>query len=192
MTARSYRYLKYTAIALTLVWVGWTLYGMWFAGSEPGDYAYHAGSNYFADGNYPKALQEYEQALLANPSHTPALRGRAETLIMLNREPEAIETYAELIALEPDNGGHYANRGIAYDRIGEHKAALANYEKALRLDLDVGEGPGWLTRFLRNQPEKPPGIAERANYIRTQLALPASERVLSTPDIDTSQRPYKK
>lgn len=192
MTARSYRYLKYTAIALTLAWIGWTLYGMWFAGSEPGDYAYHAGSNYFADGNYPKALQEYEQALQTNASHIPALRGRAETLIMLNREPEAIQTYAKLIALEPENAGHYANRGIAYDRIGKHKEALVNYKKALQLDPEVGEGPGWLTRFLRNQPEKPPGIAERANYIRAQLALPASERVLYTQDVDTSQRPYKK
>jgi tetratricopeptide (TPR) repeat protein len=192
MTARSYRYLKYTAIGLTLAWVSWTLYGMWFAGSEPGDYAYHAGSNYFTDGNYSKALQEYEKALLANPTHRAALRGRGETLIMLNREPEAIETYTELIALESDNGGHYANRGIAYDRTGKHQEALADYENALRLDPEIGEGPGWLTRFLRKQPEKPPGIAERAGYIKAQLALPVSERVLYTPDIDTNQRPYKK
>jgi tetratricopeptide (TPR) repeat protein len=192
MTARNYRYLKYTAIALTLAWVGWTLYGMWFAGSEPGDYAYHAGSNHFTDGNYPKALQEYDKALQANPNHRAALRGRAETLIMLNRESNAIAAYDELIALEPDKAGHYANRGIAYDRIGNYNAALTDYEKALHLDQEVGEGPGWLTRFLRNQAEKPPGIAERANYIKTQLALPASERVLYTPEEDTSQRPYKK
>lgn len=192
MTARSYRYLKYTAITLTLAWVGWTLYGMWFAGNEPGDYAYHAGSNHFTDGNYTKALQEYDKALQANSNHIPALRGRAETLIMLKRESEAIATYDELIALEPDKAGHYANRGIAYDRIGNYKAALTNYENALRLDQEVGEGPGWLTRFLRNQAEKPPGISERANYIKTQLALPASERVLYTPEEDRNQRPYKK
>lgn len=192
MTARSYRYLKYTAIVLTVAWVGWTLYGMWIAGSEPGDYAYHAGSNHFTDGNYPKALQEYEEALQTNPDHRAALRGRAETLIMLKRELEAIEIYNKLTTLEPNKAGYYANRGIAYDRIGNYKAALEDYEKAIRLDPEVGEGPGWLTRFLRNQAEKPPGIAERANYIKTQLALPASERALYTPDKDTSQRPYKK
>ena len=53
------------------------------------------------------------------------------------------------------------------------------------------EGPHWLTRFLRNQPEAPPTIADRARYLRAELAKPEAERVLRMPEIDAQQRPYQ-
>jgi tetratricopeptide (TPR) repeat protein len=192
MDERLYRFLKYTAITMALLWAGWTAYDTFFARTEPGEYAYHAATNHFADRSYDRALVEYDKALQENPGYTPALRGRAETLIMLDREPEAIEIYDQLIALQPDNAGHYANRGIAHDRLGHFEQALADYVTALALDPEVGEGPGWLTRFLRNQPEKLPGIADRARYIQEQLTLPAAERVLQVPEVDASARPFKK
>ncbi len=192
MDERLYRFLKYAAISLTLLWAGWIAYDSFFSASQPGDYAYHAGTNFFTDGYYTKALKEYEAALSEDPEYLPALRGRAEALIMLKREPEAIEIYDELIALQPDNAGNFANRGIAYDRLGKYENALVDYETSLSLDLEVGEGPGWMIRFFRKQAEKPPGIPERAGYIRVQLALPPAERVLQVPEEDEAQRPYKK
>ncbi len=192
MDERLYRFLKYTAVAMAVAWIGWTIYDTFLARTEPGEYAYHAATNHFADRSYDRALVEYDKALQENPGYTPALRGRAETLIMLDREPEAIEIYDQLIALQPDNAGHYANRGIAHDRLGHFEQALADYVTALALNPEVGEGPGWLTRFLRNQPEKVPGIAARARYIQEQLTLPVAERVLQVPEADASARPFKK
>ena len=192
MDERLYRFLKYTAATMAVAWIGWTIYDTFLARTEPGEYAYHASTNHFADRSYDRALVEYDKALQENPGYTPALRGRAETLIMLDREPEAIEIYDQLIALQPDNAGHYANRGIAHDRLGHFEQALADYFTALALNPEVGEGPGWLTRFLRNQPEKVPGIADRARYIQEQLTLPAAERVLQVPEADASARPFKK
>jgi tetratricopeptide (TPR) repeat protein len=191
MDDRLYGFLKYAAIVAALAWAGWSLYD-YLGSKEPGDFAYHAGSNYFADGHYTEALKEYEKALTEAPDHLPAKRGRAETLIMLQREHEAITAYQELLELQPDNAGHYANLGIAYDRQGEYEMALRYYETSLAMDSTIQDGPGWLTRFLRNQAEKPSGIAERAGYIKSQLALPERERVLHIPEVDDSQRPYKK
>jgi tetratricopeptide (TPR) repeat protein len=191
MDERLYGFLKYTAILMALGLVAWAVYDKLIRSTEPGEFAYHAGKNYFADEQYTEALGAYEEALQEHPGYRPALRGRAETLIMLGREPDAIAAYDELIALEPDTAGHYANRGIANDRLGRFQDALKDYEMALKLDTEVGEGPGWLTRFLRNQPEKQPGIAARAEYLHGQLALPASERVLYVPEVDAGQRPYK-
>ncbi len=186
-----YRFLKWTAIGLTVAWVGWAAWDNFLAGKEPGEYSYAAGERAFSDGHYEEALDNYDEALRLNPGLLPALAGRAQTLILLGRENEAVETFDELIAAEPDVAIHYANRGIALDRLGRHEDALASYERALSIDEEVGSGPNWLTRFLRNQPEKPPGIRERAEYIRAQLALPASDRVLSVPEADDAQRPYK-
>jgi len=191
MGDRLYPFLKYTAIAMAALWLGWMIYDGFLSRSKPGDYAYHAGGNYFADGHYQKALDQYEAALGQDPKYLPALRGKAETLIMLGREGEAIAVYDQLIAQEPGKAGHYANRGIAHDRLGEYEGALADYERALSLDPEVGEGPGWLTRFFRKQAEKPLGIGDRARYLMRQLMLLPAERQLRNPELDQAQRPYK-
>ena len=191
MDERLYRTLMAVAIVLTVAWVGWTIYDSFFADVGPGDNAYLAGESYVADGRYEEALADYEAALVEAPSHVYAWRGKARALLQLGRHEEALLAFDEAIARDPDFAGTYANRGILYDRMGDHQKALADYERALAMDDAVAEGPGWMTRFLRLQPEKPPTIADRARYLREQLAKPESERLLQMPEEDQAQRPYK-
>lgn len=191
MDERLYRLLKVAAVVLTLAWAGWTVYDSFVADAEPGDGAYLAANKRFEDGDYKGALTEYEAALRENPEHLHALRGKARSLLQLERYPEALEAFNAAIARAPEFGGSYANRGILFDRMGEYEKALADYEHALRLDASVAEGPGWLTRFFRLQPEKPPTVADRAGYLRRELAKPEGERVLRVPALDRQQRPYE-
>ena len=191
MDDRLYRFLVVTAIIMTIAWVGWSAYDSFFVGRTPGEMSYHAANNFFEDGNYARALEEYEAALRENPQSIDALRGRARSLMQLGRDQEALAVFDEAIAREPGFGATYANRGILYDRMGKYPQAIADYEKALQLDRELSEGPNWLTRFLRLQPDKPPTIDERARYLRAQLAKPESERVLRMPEEDNKQRPYK-
>ncbi|PUE05585.1 MAG: hypothetical protein C3L24_00850, partial [Candidatus Sedimenticola endophacoides] len=96
-------------------------------------------------------------------------------------------------------GVSHANRGILKDRMGDYPGALADYQLAMELAPAASRGPGPLTRFLRNQPEPPPDIADRAGYIRRQLALPPAQRRLRNleaqecrylvKDFGTSQSP---
>jgi len=86
----------------------------------------------------------------------------------------------------------YANRGILNDRAGRYEDALSDYKKALTLNPELAEGPGWLWRFLRNVPEAPPTIADRALYLQEELKKPEGDRLLRVPEIDEQQRMYKK
>ena len=189
--ARLHRFLKTTAIVLTLAWLGWAAYDGFIAERKPGDGAYLAANKAFEDGRYEKALKGYREALQEAPGHLYALRGKARTLLQLGREGKALRAFNRAIAEAPEFGPTYANRGILYDRMGRYRKALADYEKALKLNQELAEGPGWMTRFLRLQPEAPPTIADRAEYLRAELAKPESERVLRVPEADAEQRPYQ-
>lgn len=193
--------LKWIAISLAVAFVAWAVADKFFISREPGDLAYHAANNLFEDGHYERAAAEYRRALAEDPNHLYALRGLARSLHLAGQHDEALTLYDEAIAAVPevpeDEGeraalaANYANRGILLDTVGRHEAALEDYETALALDPEIADGPNWLTRFLRNQAESPPSIADRARYLRAELQKPESERVLSNPEADASQRPYK-
>jgi tetratricopeptide (TPR) repeat protein len=191
MDERMYRILMTVAIVLTVTWVGWSAYDGFWGNRHPGDLAYHAGNNAFEDGQYVKALKDYDQALREDPRHLWALRGKARALMQLQRDDEALRTFSRAIRAEPDFAAAYANRGILLDRMGRYQAAIRDYEHALQLDPSLADGPGWLTRFLRLQPQKPPTIADRARYLRAEFRKPARERKLRMPKQDAKQRPYK-
>jgi tetratricopeptide (TPR) repeat protein len=190
MNDRTYRILRNIAIAFAVVWLGWEGY-KFVTGGEPGDKAYFSGNTLFEDGEYARALEAYQASLREAPEHIFALRGMARSLMQLGRNEEALAVFNEAIARDPTFAATYANRGILYDRMGKYEKAIADYEKALEYDPGIADGPNWLTRFLRNQPEKPPTIADRLAYLRAQLALPESQRVLRRPEVDAEQRPYK-
>lgn len=191
MDDRLYQFLKITAIAMTLLWAGWAAYDSFFRDRVPGEQAYHAANKLFEDGDYERALQAYDGALQNQPDDIHALRGRARSLMQLGRSKDALADFNLAIKRQPEFGGTYASRGILYDRTGEYEKAIADYERALQLDPDVAKGPHWLTRFLRLQPEKPPTVADRVRYLRTELAKPESQRMLRQPELDSAQRSYK-
>lgn len=186
-----YRLLKKTAIIFAIAWLAWSVYDGFFSDVRPGDHAYHAANKYFEDTKYNQALAEYNAALRENPAHLPALRGKARTRMQLGNYDEALQLFNKAIAQQPEFPGSYANRGILHDRMGHYRKALADYEQALAMDHEVADGPNWLTRFLRLQSEKPSTIADRAAYLRQELAKPPAERLLRNPEIDQQQRSYQ-
>jgi len=192
MDERLYKFLKYTALAMVLFVVGWSIYDGLLVEREPGDSAYEAGNRLFEDGDYSRALAEYDAALQQNPKAPKLVRARARTLMQMGRNQEALQWFNRAIETEPFFGGAYANRGILHDRMGDYQAAIVDYEKALQLDESVADGPHWLIRCLRNQPDKPPTVKDRLAYLKTELAKPPGERQLRDPDQDAKQRSYKK
>lgn len=191
MDDRLYSFLKWTAIIIAVIVFAALLYNTFVIGRDPGDTAYLEGEQFFADGLYDRAIEKYDQATRENPQHTFAMRGRARALVKQGKYNQAVKEFDTIIALDPSLGVTYANRGIAHDFAGHYEKAIADYEKALAMDPELSEGPHWLTRFLRNQPDKPPGIADRAGYLKAQLELPPEKRLLRVPEIDEEQRPYK-
>ncbi len=158
----------------------------------PGENKYRLANKYLEDGDYEEALNVFDEALSINPDYAPSHIGKAITLMQTERFDEARIHFNRAIELDEKSGLAYANRGILNDRIGNYRAAVEDYRKAMELNPKLTKGPGLLWRFLHNVPEKPPTIADRADYIEKELAKPKDQRLLRVPEIDAEQQMYKR
>lgn len=174
-----------TLFAITLLLAGCTA-------QDRFDVLLAAAHRAFADGDYASALADFAAARQLRPDDRGARFGEALTLLQLGQFADALPLFDQLVATGDGDGRAYAlaNRGILHDRAGQHAAALADYDAAVRLNPEVAAGPGFMSRFLHNQTQPPPGIADRARYLRAELAKPPAQRLLSLPAEDARQRPY--
>lgn len=172
--------------------VGFYYYKYSVLETTPGENKYRLGNKYLEDGDYKDALQLFDEVLAEHTEYKEAHLAKAITLLQMERFDESRESFNRAIGLDNRYAQAYANRGILNDRVGRHEAALHDYRKALKLNPELAEGPGWLWRFLRNIPDRPPTIADRADYLEAELKKPESERLIRVPELDSKQRMYKK
>lgn len=191
MEKSQYNLLVRVAIALTIAWIAWSIYDGAIRDKSGSENYYHAGNKFFEDGRYVDALTSYQNAVNENPKQLHAKRGIARTFMQLEQFDEALKMFNEVIEDEPNFGASYANRGILHDRVQMYSSAITDYKKAIQLDPELAEGPTWMTRFLRNQAEKPPTILDRMNYLIVELQKPVDEQTLQLPVKDSAQKPYK-
>ena len=160
--------------------------------TTPGENRFRLANQYLEDGNYGEALQIFDEVLVEHKEYKEAHLAKAITLLQMERFDASRESFDRAIGLDNLYAQAYANRGILNDRVSRPEAALNDYRKALKLKPELAEGPGWLWRFLRNIHERPPTIADRADYLAEELKKPESERLIRVPELDSKQRMYKK
>lgn len=166
----------------------------------PGDYETRQGDIRLGHGDYGAALERFEAALAIAPDHAGAAMGRGIALMQSGRREAAEAQFDQLIGRLANGGGSraeraalavaLANRAILRDRAGRHAEALADYEAALINDRRVLAGPGLVDRLLTGTP-RASTVADRARYLREQLALPADARLLTMPKLDDRQPMHK-
>ncbi len=160
--------------------------------NTPGENTYRLANKHLEDGNFDEALHVFDDVLAEFPDYKEAHLGKAITLMQMGDLVNARPLFNKAIKLDSSFAQAYANRGILNDRTGNYEDAVKDYKKAIELNPELTEGPGYIWRFLHNVSERPPTIADRAVYIETELNKPASERLLRVPEIDEQQRMYKK
>jgi tetratricopeptide (TPR) repeat protein len=87
--------------------------------------------------DYVGALATVEKALAIEPNVPRAVVLYADVLFCLNREMEGLAVLDEFIEKQPYHAEAYVSRASILEALGQHRAALVDCEKALRLTKTV-------------------------------------------------------
>jgi tetratricopeptide (TPR) repeat protein len=97
---------------------------------------YGRGNVYYSTANYNLALDDFNAVI--SQRHEPlasAFVGRGNVYFYTGNIDDAIRDYGQAIAIDPISASAYYHRSLAYERKGDHDAALANYDQSIRLQL---------------------------------------------------------
>ena len=118
---------------------------------KPGDRAlahFSRGRALSQRGRTQEALDDFTQAIDADPSLQPAWAARGSARLRLGAASEALPDYDEAIRLDPLDARAYHNRAVALRALGQTERAIEDYGEAIRLDAVnaesfLGRGVAW-------------------------------------------------
>ncbi len=108
--------------------------------------AYIEGVRSLEQENYTQALAIFDTIITANPNYANAWDAKADTLVALKRNPEAIKAYARVTTIEPDDYAGWYKKGNALREAKRDDEALQSYQKAI--SLSGGFAEVWHNRGL--------------------------------------------
>jgi tetratricopeptide (TPR) repeat protein len=85
-------------------------------------------------GQFDRALEDYDKAIVLNSSYPEAYNNRGITFKKIGMFNKAIENFDKAIALNPAYYKAYNNRASAFGKIGQPDKALEDYERAIALN----------------------------------------------------------
>ena len=109
------------------------------------------GRRYLKDGDYEKAVWEYQKALGMNPQLATAYNGIGIAYTMLERYSEAVAAQQKALALQPDFVEAHAGLGLAHLKQNRTEPALKHYRQAVALDPHFLEAHLKIAMILLNQ-----------------------------------------
>ncbi len=95
---------------------------------------YKTGNDYYEKGDYEKAIENYNMAILLSPIFSEAYFNRALSYYQLKNFEKSVKDYTKAIELDPKNPIMYNNRGDAFYRKEDFHSAIKDYDKAISLN----------------------------------------------------------
>ncbi|OIO21132.1 hypothetical protein COV61_04480 [Candidatus Micrarchaeota archaeon CG11_big_fil_rev_8_21_14_0_20_47_5] len=95
---------------------------------------YYKGNDSYEKGDYEKAIEAYNTAIILNPTFSEAYFNRGLCYYNLKKFDKAVSDYSKAAEFDPKNAVIYNNRGDAYYRQQNFDSAIVDYDKAITLN----------------------------------------------------------
>lgn len=99
---------------------------------------------YYKEGNYEKALEIYNKAILTNGKDFNLIYNKGTTLLSLERYAEAVEAFKLSEKLGNKDESLYLDLGYSYYCLNNFKESIASYKKVLDITPENVEAITWL------------------------------------------------
>ncbi|WP_153796902.1 tetratricopeptide repeat protein [Foetidibacter luteolus] len=94
------------------------------------------GNRLMAEGDYPNAALEFDDALFMDEDNLHALRGKYLCALNLGYRDEALEAVNKFIRLQPVSSVGYHDRGTIFMMDEDYEKALNDFDKVIELGTD--------------------------------------------------------
>ena len=95
---------------------------------------FNLGNTYVNNGEYDKAIEQYNKALAIDPQRVNSLSNLGNAYVKKGEYDKAIEQYNKALAIDPQRVNTLSNLGNAYVNHGEYDKAIEQCNKALAID----------------------------------------------------------
>lgn len=134
------------------------------------------GIAYYNLGRDTEAIAQYNVVLSVEPNNVTQLNNKAQALIHLNKNDEAIEVFEKCISLEPTYSVALVNLALLYEGKGVYGRTLELLKRAEEV-IDQDKRSSYANKlFVKEQMERISILAEKLTNIQASLAY--SEKVL--------------
>jgi stress-induced-phosphoprotein 1 len=97
------------------------------------------GNELFKEGNYPKAIKEYDEGLKRDPKSKAIFSNRCATYLKLMEFPSALKDAERCLELDPTFVKAYLRKGNCHHLMKEYHKAMKSYDDGLKLDAGNAE-----------------------------------------------------
>jgi len=97
------------------------------------------GLGYADQGQYQRAIQDYNDALIIKSDFAEAYSNRANAFGAIGQRERAFHDFDRAIRLRPNYADAYYNRGILYKEIGHYEQAITDFTMAINIQSDMAD-----------------------------------------------------
>jgi cytochrome c-type biogenesis protein CcmH/NrfG len=128
--------------------------------------------------DYQQRIAELEKVVAADPKNLQAWTMLGNDYYDTDQAQKAIEAYGKALEIAPANPNILTDQGVMYKRVGAFEKALANFEKAQKLDprhLQSLYNIGIVYAEDLKQPDK--ALKAWTHYLELDSTSPAAQQV---------------
>lgn len=111
------------------------------------------GNTYLSQGEWDKAIAEYEKVLKLDPEDTLAHFGFAQAYQAQDKMEQAIAEYEKVLTANPDSVWLRLHLGEIYETQGQTQKALAQYQQIIEMEPDIPQAYSRLGELYREYSE---------------------------------------